>query len=154
MKLNYNLIAQHISVDQNTNNISAFNILDEIVVSSIDEELVDFCIVNAFEVSKRDKDREFILKTQIDIPQEGSKTFSMSLTPSTSKNSHRVFQTVARIPIISTGVVKIRCFLDGKLIASRNIPITLDEREWSSADEEQEPILIEENPKKPRSKSK
>ena len=119
-QLEYFVICGDVSVDQATNRISLFNIVEEIVLPKFPGVTIPLVAVSSWnrEPSNGDTDYQVILR--VCTPND-EKDFPMNFKM--PKKRHRTFQYISGIPVIQAGELKFNLLLNGQHTASHTITV-------------------------------
>lgn len=118
-RLEYFVVAQGVSIDQSTNQVSVFNILEDI--SSEDYPVVlDHCVALAlWNAEDGDDGRDFQTVVRVTLPDGNTHDAPANFTMRTPR--HRSTLRIQGLPIPSPGEVRFDVELNGQHVASHTL---------------------------------
>lgn len=109
--LEYFLVAESVSVDQTTNRISFFNVLEEAHTSKFPIVIPLLTAVAAWNEEEGDRDCDF--QTTIIFPLPNGKNQELSQNFRMTRPRHRTIANVVGLSITQPGIVKLEIRLNG-----------------------------------------
>ena len=123
-KLEYFLVSESRSVDQQTNNVSVFSILEELS-GPLPMTIFRLVALSSWNIEPDERDRDYQVALRIRLPSgevmPESSDFKVNFT--TTRMRHRVFQHVQGLRVTEAGELTFEVLLDGKREASHTITI-------------------------------
>lgn len=120
-KLEYFLVSESLSVDQETNNVSVFSILEEFSGKQIPRLVA----TSSWNIEPNEQDRDYQVTLTIRLPGgetlPESNDFKVNFT--TQRKRHRVFQHVHGLKLEKAGDLVFEVLLDGKRQATHTVTI-------------------------------
>lgn len=106
-KLELFLVAEGVSVDQTTNSVSAFNVLETLPLKEGKPDVIPRCVAfSLWQMEPSDIGKDFQVMLRIHRPGAELEEFPSNVTASTSR--HRVFTRIVGLPLEQAGTLKIR----------------------------------------------
>ncbi len=118
-KLEYFVVAESKSVDQETNKVSLFNILEEVRVAKFPVK-ISFLAASSWIIEPDDYNKAFQATLKIKSPTE-EKEFRANFKPSTTR--HRLFQNIINMPLEKSGNVEFELSLNEEHMASHLVMV-------------------------------
>jgi hypothetical protein len=123
-KLEYFLVSESLSVDQETNNVSVFSILEELS-GPLPLAIPRLVAISSWNIEPDERDRDYQVALRIRLPSgevmPESKDFKVNFT--TTRMRHRIFQHVHGLRVNEAGELTLEVLLDGEHKASHTIAI-------------------------------
>ena len=127
-KLEYFLVSESVSVDQGTNRVSLFNILEEFRPNQFPTSIPQAIVTSAWNYESGDENIDYQVKVRISLSgEERSQDFLMNFKM--EPNRYRLFQEIVNIPIQQPGELKFEVFINNKYIASHTVLVQQDEEQ-------------------------
>jgi len=131
-KLEYFLLCESVAVDQDTNRISLFNVLEDFQVAPAEDPtkkpsymLSQFVAVALFNRDAEDRDKEFEASLRIHLPGDQHREHKMSFRM--ERNRQRVLMRfVGMPPVGQDGVLRFELLLDGTECASHTVHLNTE----------------------------
>ncbi len=120
-KLEYFVIAESVSVDQSTNRISFFNVLEEVHTPKFPVLIPQLVVVAAWNAEEGDLGSDFQSTIIFPLPDGKSKEFSQHFQM--TRPRHRTIANLVGLSFENPGIVKFKIQLNGKHAASHTIDI-------------------------------
>ncbi len=130
-RLEYFLVAESLSVDQQTNRISFFNVVEQVNVSEFPYTIPQIIAVAAWNAEEGDDKKDFQVTVRITSPGDESKEFRRNF-PIPAKRI-RVILGFQGIKLTSPGTLQLELLLNGKHEATHSIDAELAEGEQAYA---------------------
>lgn len=126
--LEYFLVAESVAVDQATNRISLFNVLEEITTSKECAIVPALVIVSAwYDDEEGDKPRAHTLTARLKIPgQDDSPIVSCEFTIHPNRR-HRVLNRMSGLTLSQSGILEFEVLLDGAHQATHRVDVRVGE---------------------------
>ncbi|HAY23282.1 MAG TPA: hypothetical protein DCY27_14190 [Desulfobacterales bacterium] len=115
------LVAEDLSVDQQTNRLSLFNIIEQLTGCNFPFPLPFAAAVSLWVAEDGDESQDFQCILHIILPDGETYDFPTNFTFKTRR--HRVIQRIQGIPITKSGLLRFEVHLNGKHQASHEIDI-------------------------------
>ena len=127
-KLEYFLVSESVSVDQQTNRASLFNILDEVRENKFPTVIPQAVVTSAWDYEVGDENIDYQVKVRVYLlGEEDLKVFPMNVKIEPN-NRHRLFMQLLNLQIKQPGELKFEIFLNDKYTASHTVLIEKDEQ--------------------------
>ncbi len=122
--LEYFIVSEGVSVDQNTNNVSVFAILEEIS-GSLPLRGSRLVATSSWNMSPDEQDRDFQVALRITLPSGKvmPESNDLKVNFTTTRRRHRVFQHVSGLAVEKPGDLVFEVLLDGEPKATHTITI-------------------------------
>ena len=125
-KLEYFIVSESISVDQQTNRASLFNILEEVRKNKFPSAISQAIVTSAWNYEIGDEDVDYQVKIRIYSPgEEEPKDIPVNVS---IEYRHRLFLKLENLQIKQPGELKFEVFINDKYIASHTVLIQKDEQ--------------------------
>jgi len=116
------IVSEELSVDQQTNRLSLFNVLEQIAAPNFPAMLLSAAAVSLWVADPGDDERDFQCTLRI-IPQGGEHSdFTTNFTFRSRR--HRVIQRVQGFPLNEPGVLRFEVLLNGDYQASHEVDVS------------------------------
>ena len=125
-KLEYFLVAQDVSVDQRTNCISLFHIIEEIAVPQIPVNWHQMIAVSAWNPEEGDQEKDFQAEVRVVEPDGETKEFCRNFRIEGKRC--RVIMYFQGVPLKACGTLHFDLLLNGQHQASHSIDVKLAEQ--------------------------
>jgi hypothetical protein len=124
--IEYYLIAESISVDQTTNRLSVFNVLEDIYAQEVPMQLPRLVAISAWHVSQEEIGRDFQAMV-VSFRPDGARSheFPINFTPRSRR--HRLTVHVVGLPLDSFGEWRFELLLNGGHVADHMILLSRQE---------------------------
>lgn len=119
--LEYFLVSESISVDQATNQVSLFNVLEDVQSTAFPIVLPHLAVVASWNVAEDEVGGSFTASLGISVPGAGMTTQVMPFTPAGRR--HRMFTRIVGLPIPEEGTLVCHVAVDGVHHASHTIHV-------------------------------
>ena len=127
-KLEYFLVSESVSVDQQTNRASLFNILDEVRDNEFPTVILQVVVTSAWNYEEGDEDIDYQVKVSMSLPsEEEPKDVPVNIKIEKSRQ-HRLFLTLMNLQIKQPGELKFEVFINNEYAASHTVLIQKDEQ--------------------------
>jgi hypothetical protein len=135
VKLRYFLVADSAAVDQSTNRLSLFNLIDEIHIPPVTQRppdqsppifMTQLCIVASWDIETGDEKQDWQLSIVAHLPKEEEKTFPINFRMEPGKRIHRVIMNFVGLPIRDEGNVRLAVLLNNRPQGEQIIPVIRD----------------------------
>lgn len=123
--LEYFLVSESISVDQNTNNVSLFGVLEELS-GPLPFLVPKLVATSSWNMSEGEEDRDFQVTLQIRLDGEilpESEELNLNVNFTTSRLRHRVFHFLRELVIPTAGILVFEILLNGKHSATHTVTV-------------------------------
>jgi len=120
-KLEYFIVADSISVDQTTNRMSVFHVLEEVHAPLFPIVIPRLAAVAHWNAEEGDVDRDFQVRIIITSPDDQPKEFNQNFRM--VRPRHRTIANFMGLPVQGPGVMTIEIRLNGEHKASHTIDI-------------------------------
>jgi hypothetical protein len=131
-KLEYFLVAESISIDRDRNQVSVFNILEDIVVPRAVHVIPQAVAICSWILNSEDQGQDFQVLLNIDVPTAGdpvrAKRAAINFTAEGTRQ--RIHLNILNIPVERDGNIVFGLELNGKHIASHTLAVR-----WNSEEE-------------------
>jgi hypothetical protein len=115
MELEFFAVSASIAIDQGTNSMSLFEILEEVRASSFPAMSPPCCAVSVWRVDPADWARDFQVLLRITPPgAHGAASVSSNMHPEEGIRRHRAITRIAGIPVHEAGVIRFEVLLNGE----------------------------------------
>ncbi len=115
------LVSEDISVDQQTNRLSLFNVIEQLTISNFPFPLPFAASVSLWVAEDGDEGQDFQCILRILLPDGKKHDFPTNFNFKTRR--HRVIQRIQGVPISKPGLLRFEVLLNGKHQASHEIDI-------------------------------
>ena len=127
-KLEYFIVSESVSVDQQTNRASLFNILDEVRENQFPTTIPQAVVTSVWDYEVGDENIDYQVKVRVYLPSgENLKDVPMNVRIEPN-NRHRLLLHLLNLQIEQPGELKFKIFLNDKYIASHTVLIEKDEQ--------------------------
>ena len=126
-KLEYFLVSESVSVDQQTNRASLFNILDEVRDNKFPTVIPQIVVTSAWNYEEGDEDIDYQVKVSISLPSE-EEPKDVPVNIKIEKSQHRLFLKLMNLQIEQPGELKFEVFINNEYAASHTVLIQKDEQ--------------------------
>ena len=123
-KIEYFVVSESISSDQDTNNVSIFHIFED-VYGRLPLTIPRLVATSCWSISQDDKGKDFQVALKIVLPggEVMPESASLKVNFSTNRNRHRVFQYLQGLRVERPGDLVVQVLLDGTPCASHTISV-------------------------------
>ncbi len=121
-RLEYFLVAESVSVDQVTNRVSIFNVVEQVRITTFPCTLPNLVAVAMWEAEEGDADRDFQAGIVFSLP-DGEKLPEFCQNFRIAARRHRTMAYIQGLPVKKTGTIRVNLSLNGDYIASHTIHI-------------------------------
>ena len=125
--LQFFALAQGIAIDQITNRLSLFNVLDDLTPREFPAVIPRLVAVSAWRLQPEDMGRDFQVSLKVSGP-ETKQSFETNFTAQAT--GQRLFQDIVGMPLRGAGDYQFDLFLNGTRVAGRRNRVS-----WSFASE-------------------
>jgi hypothetical protein len=125
--LEYFLVAESISVDQTTNRISFFNVVEQIKVQTFPAVVPQLVAVAAWNAEASDDKKDFQATTRVEHPNGHSEDFQHNFRMPGKRS--RVVMTFRGMKLESPGKLLLKLSLNGEHQATHSIDVVVPEAE-------------------------
>jgi hypothetical protein len=122
--LEYFLVAESVSVDQTTNQVSIFNIIEDLRVPALPGALAQVAAVCAWNVPANEIGQDFQATFRVVAPGVESLNHAMNFTATQSRQ--RMIVRMIGVPIAAPGQLQFEVLLNGQHQASHTVNVTLE----------------------------
>ena len=126
-KLEYFLVAESVSVDQDTNSVSIFNVLEEIEAAELPVVVPKMVAISSWLVAEHEHDSDF----QVTLRFSGGGFEEAEEHPFNMRRGkrarHRIFHWFKGVPFKKFGTVSFEVLLNGEHRASHTVVIEQEE---------------------------
>lgn len=126
-KLEYFLVSESVSVDQQTNRASLFNILDEVRENKFPTVIPQVVVTSAWNYEGGDEDIDYQVRVRMSLPGK-EKPKDVPVNVKIEKNRHRLFLQLMNLRIKQPGELKFEVFINDEYTASHTVLIQKDEQ--------------------------
>ena len=126
-KLEYFLVSESVSVDQQTNRASLFNILDEVRENQFPTIIPQVVVTSAWNYESGDENIDYQVKVRMSLPDE-EKSKDIPVNVKIEKSRHRLFLQLVNLQIKQPGELKFEVFINDEYTASHTVLIHKDEQ--------------------------
>jgi hypothetical protein len=125
-KLEYFVVSQSISIDQDLNQVSVFSILEEVSIPKSGPAFIPQVVaLSSWILEPEDEGQDFQVTLEVispgaEAPEETQK-FSVNFTG--SKKRHRIYNRILGLPVQQIGDVVFRLLLNGDHKASHTLTV-------------------------------
>jgi hypothetical protein len=120
-RLEFFVVSEGMSVDQFTNRLSVFNILEEVAIPNFPFLLHSVIAVSLWTMEDGDDDRDFQCMLRITMPNVPQREFTSNFR--TISRRHRVIQHIQGFPLNEPGMLRFEVLLNGKHAATHEVDI-------------------------------
>ena len=121
-RLEFFVVSESVGVDQRTNKVSVFNILEEILTTRF-PIIVPYCVaVSLWHREDRDQDQDFQCILRITLPSGEPHDFTTNFR--LNRPRHRVLQYMQGLPLNREGQLQFELLLNGNHAASHTVLVT------------------------------
>ena len=121
-RLEFFVVSEGISVDQFTNRLSLFNILEEVASPNFPFVLPSAVAVSLWMMEAGDDERDLQCMLRVTMPNVAKIEFTTNFK--TSGRRHRVIQTIQGVPLNEPGVLRFEVLLNGEHAASHEVDVS------------------------------
>ena len=123
-RLEYCIVAQNVSIDQSTNLVSAFGVLEEVRTAGFPLLIPSLAVLSVWHSEQGDQDRDFQCVLRITAPGENPNEFPFNFRLPVVR--HRLVHRLQGVPILREGNIRFEILLNGVSQLERVIPVILD----------------------------
>jgi hypothetical protein len=124
-RLEYFLIAEDAVIDQRTNNVSIFNVLEQINVSTLPITLPKIAAVTLWEAQEGDAENDFQAKLLVHMPR--GQTHEVASNFNMRRDRHRIIQYLGGLAIQESGRIRFEMLLNGIHAADHFLTVTVED---------------------------
>lgn len=121
-RLEFFVVSESVSVDQQTNRLSLFNVLEQVASTNFPSALPSAVAVSMWMAEGGDDVRDFQCTLRITLPNGSPYEFASNFKFRASR--HRVIQRVEGFPLNEPGVLRFEVLLNGEYAASHEVDIS------------------------------
>jgi hypothetical protein len=121
-RLEFFIVSESMSVDQYTNRLSLFNILEEMASPTFPFVLPSAVAVSLWMMEPGDEERDFQCMLRVTMPNVAQREFTANFR--TNSRRHRIIQSFQGFPLNEPGVLRFEVLLNGQHMASHEVDIT------------------------------
>ncbi len=123
-KLEYFLVSDSLSVDQETNNVSLFGICEEFT-TTLPGQMPHVVATSSWLVDSTDRNEDFqaTLRVRLDGESVSSKLDDFKINFTTERDRHRIFHHVNGLKLSKPGELEFEILLDGKHQATHTLTV-------------------------------
>lgn len=126
-KLEYFLVAESVSVDQSTNRISFFNVVEQVNAKKFPSNILQIIAVAAWNAEEGDNEEDFQVAVRVTSPGGEPKDFRHSIAMRGKRS--RVLLTFQGIVLNGAGTLLLELSLNGEHQATHSIDVVQAEDE-------------------------
>lgn len=126
-KLEYFLVSESVSVDQQTNRASLFNILDEVRENQFPTTIPQAVVTSVWDYESGDEDVDYQVKVRMSLPDE-KEPKDIPVNVKIEKGRHRLFLKLENLQIEQPGKLRFEVFINDKYTASHTVLVQKDEQ--------------------------
>jgi hypothetical protein len=121
-KLEYFIVCESVSVDQQTNRVSLFNVIEEVWSSRFPATISQAIATSAWHREPADEHVDYQVQLRIYAPGEDSyKEFPVNVK--IEKDRHRIFHELANLRVSQPGNLKFEVLINGQYAATHTVTI-------------------------------
>lgn len=121
-RLEFFVVSEGVSVDQQTNQLSLFSVIEQVTSPDFPLVLPYAAAVSLWMAEAGDNGRDFQCMLRIILPDGGQHDFPTNFTFRARR--HRVIQRILGFPINEPGLLRFEVFLNGEYAASHEVDIS------------------------------
>lgn len=122
-QLEYFLVSESHSVDQHTNRVSIFNVLEEIRPERQFPIVISFVAISGWNIEQGDENVDYQATLRVIVPnREDPHEFQTNFQMTNPR--HRIFQTMQGLPIEGDGTMVFEILINGQHRASHSVTIS------------------------------
>lgn len=122
-RLEFFIVSEDMSIDQFTNRLSLFNILEELAIPALPFVLPSAIAVSLWMMEAGDDELDFQCLLRVTMPNDTQLEFTTNFK--TSSRRHRVIQTIQGVTLNNPGVLRFEVLLNGKHAASHEVDVSM-----------------------------
>jgi hypothetical protein len=129
-KLEYFLVSESVSIDRDRNQVSVFNILEEVSIpKSTPAQIPQLVALGSWILEPEDEGRDFQATVEVVLPgtADPEKTTRSSINFTGSKKRQRICNWFLYLPVQQVGEVVFRLLLNGAYQASHTVTVRQSE---------------------------
>ena len=124
-RLDYFVVAQGISVDQSTNSLSIFNVLEELRSPGFPILIPMLSAISVWIPEAEDDGRDFQCILRVTLPGEESRDIAHNFV--IGRTRHRLIQRLQGVPIQRAGEIRMQLLLNGATMHDYVVPAIQDD---------------------------
>jgi hypothetical protein len=121
-RLEFFAVSEGVSVDQFTNRVSIFNILEQLASPEFPFVLASATAVSLWTMEAGDDERDFQCMLRITMPDGAQQEFTSNFK--TLMRRHRVIQGIQGFPLTEPGLLRFEVLLNGEHAASHEVDVS------------------------------
>lgn len=121
-RLEFFVVSEGLSVDKFTNQLSLFNILEEVASDNFPSVLPYFVAVSMWMMEAGDGERDFQCMLRVTMPNLAPTEFTTNFKFISRR--HRVLQRIQGLPLNEPGVLRFEVLLNGEHAATHEVDIS------------------------------
>jgi len=121
-RLEFFVVSESVSVDQQTNRLSLFNIIEQVASTKFPSVLPAAVAVSMWMAEAGDDVRDFQCTLRFTLPNGNRHEFASNFKFRARR--HRVIQRVEGFPLNEPGVLRFEVLLNGEYVASHEVDIS------------------------------
>jgi len=115
------IVSEELSIDQQTNRLSVFNVLEQIASPNFPVQLLSATAVSLWVANPGDEERDFQCTLRVISPNGDCSDFPSNFRFRARR--HRVIQRLKGFPINEPGVLRFEVMLNGEYQASHEVDV-------------------------------
>lgn len=126
LRLEFFLVAESVSVDRETNQLSIFNVYEECLAPGIPLLIAPIVIVAVWRVEDGDAEQDWQALIRMRIPGSGAGApaeLPVNFRPGRHVKRHRLFWRLDAIGVTQEGTIEFELLLNGTHVAEHAIPV-------------------------------
>ena len=137
--LEYFLVSRSVSVDQETNQVSIFDVIEEASASKFPSNIPNCVAISLWRKDPREADEEMQVMLNITLPDGKAHKFPINFQMKNRR--HRIIQRMEGLPIPKEGEIRFEVSLNGEHAATHIVDVKLIE----AGDADEVPHKTDEN---------
>jgi hypothetical protein len=121
-RLEFFVVSESVSVDQQTNRLSLFNVIEQVASTNFPSALPSAVAVSMWIAEDGDDVRDFQCTLRITLPNGNPYEFASNFKFRARR--HRVIQRVEGFPLNEPGVLRFEVLLNGERAASHEVDVS------------------------------
>lgn len=124
MRLEFFVVSESVSIDQVTNELSVFNILESVASEGFPVLVPKCAAVSLWRVEPGDEGRDWQVMVRVTLPGQGPQDFTTNFQARPRSQRHRVMQRVHGLPLLQEGDLRFELLLNGQHAADHIVTVT------------------------------
>jgi hypothetical protein len=127
MQLEFFVVAESVSIDQTTNEVSLLGVLEDVVAEAFPIIVPKCAAISLWRVEPGDENQDWQALIRLASPGQGSQDFPTNFRPQANARRHRIVQRIYGVPLGEEGDLRFELLLNGHHIADHFVTVRREE---------------------------